>query len=130
VITQGDFRNIGNNPMQKPMCITSNLLWNKFADNFARPGLRLIQPDITHPYGTYTDFNQTLFGDGSVAGMELLDTTAGAMICPMQVGDPPPIGAKPLLLWSNGNASGYRLKAIKLDYPAKSVSFAVEIDWK
>ena len=36
-------------PMQKPMCITSNLLWNKFADNFARPGLRLIQPDITHP---------------------------------------------------------------------------------
>ncbi len=112
----------------KPQCLTSDLVWDAYFSNFVRPGLRLIQPDLVHERTPkYIDFSQTLFG--TKWGDELLDSLGGgAMMCPANIGDPLPAGAKPLLLWSDGGASGYRLKSILLNTADKSVTFTAEID--
>lgn len=120
-------------PLRKPTCISSDLVWDKFANNFVRAGLRLIQPDITHKYEALwsppkTNYSETLFGLGSLAGVDLLDKVAGGPVCPANIGDALPKGAQPLLRWSDGEASGYRLKGIKLNYTEKSTNFSVEID--
>jgi M6 family metalloprotease-like protein len=112
----------------KPMCISSDTLWDGYTSNFVRAGLRLIQPDLVHHYdGSYTDFGELLFGTG--LGQDLLDEPAGGeVVCPAQIGDPLPPGGTALLLWVDGNASGYRLKAITTDYTAKKTLFKVEIN--
>ena len=116
-------------PLLKPTCIASDLVWDTFSSNFLRPGLRLIQPDVTHLYEAgKTNFGETLFGNSGVKGVDLLDSAEGEMNCPAQIGDPLPPGGKPLLLWSNGKASGYRLKAIKTNYATNAVTFSVEIE--
>jgi hypothetical protein len=118
-------------PLLKPMCITSDLQWAGFSSNFLRPGLRLIQPDLVHKYlgGGVTDFGETLFG--TVSGVALLDQVPdGGAVCPTYIGDPLPEGGTPLLLWSDGSRSGYRLKEIKIDFGGLSVTFKTEIDGK
>jgi hypothetical protein len=113
-------------PLIKPTCLTSDLLWDSYFSNFVRPGLRLIQPDMTHERTNgFTNFGETLFGSNT--GMDLLDEAPGGQVCPTNIGDPLPVGGVPLLLWADGSASGYRLKTIKLDYVGKSVSFTTEI---
>ncbi len=118
-------------PLLKPMCITSDVQWDGFTSNFLRPGLRLIQPDLVHKYlgGDSTDFSETLFG--TQFGVALLDTLPnGGVVCPTYVGDELPNGGAPLLLWSDGTPSGYRLKEIKTDFAGKSVTFKTEIEGK
>jgi len=111
----------------KPMCVTSDEQWDSYSSNFVRPGLRLIQPDITHLFvGTGTSFGDTLFGNANKDGQDLLDSALGGPVCPIHVGDAPPAGAQPLLLWADGTASGYRLKTIRLDYSVPAVTFTVE----
>jgi M6 family metalloprotease-like protein len=113
-------------PLIKPTCLTSDLLWDSYFSNFVRPGLRLIQPDMTHErINGFTNFGETLFGTNT--GTDLLDEAPGGAVCPTNIGDPLPVGGVPLLLWADGSASGYRLKTIKLDYVGKSVSFTTEI---
>jgi len=113
-------------PLLKPVCLTSDLLWDSYFSNFVRPGLRLIQPDMTHERTNgFTNFGETLFGTNT--GADLLDEAPGGQVCPTNIGDPLPVGGVPLLLWADGSASGYRLKTIKLDYVGKSVSFTTEI---
>jgi hypothetical protein len=115
-------------PLLKPMCITSDFLWDSYFSNFVRPGLRLIQPDLAHEFiDGFIDFGETLFGTS--AGVDLLDEApGGVVVCPPNLGDPLPAGGVPLLLWADGSASGYRLKAIKLDLNGESVSFTTEIN--
>jgi M6 family metalloprotease-like protein len=118
-------------PLLKPMCITSDVQWSGFTSNFLRAGLRLIQPDLVHKYlgGGDTDFGETLWG--TQFGVALLDQLPkGGLVCPTYVGDPLPNGGAPLLLWSDGSPSGYRLKEIKTDFAGKSVTFKTEINGK
>lgn len=116
-------------PLILPRCITSDALWdNTYASNFLRPGFRLIQPDITHKYDNGSiSFADTLFGNFTPTGQNLLDAAEGA-VCPTNIGDVQPVGGQPLLVWSDGTASGYRIKMIKLDSVNKAVMFTLEID--
>ncbi len=112
-------------PLQNPVCIPNHEWLNKHASNYVRVGVRLIQPDFAHIYDfisndsgdDYAEFKQTLFGQ-AVGGMDLLD--AGTLSCPLSIGDPLPLGSEPLLLWSNGDPSGYNLLGIKTDFLTNS----------
>ncbi|MEP7343550.1 MAG: hypothetical protein ABI977_37870 [Acidobacteriota bacterium] len=113
-------------PLQKPMCLTSDVLWDSFTSNFVRAGLRLIQPDMRHTItaGGGTNFSDTLFGIGGL-GQDLLDRPAGGgMACPPSIGLP---GGVPLLLWADGSASGYQLKTIETDFPGQRTLFNLGI---
>ncbi|NOT59718.1 MAG: hypothetical protein HOP19_05770 [Acidobacteria bacterium] len=116
-------------PLQKPMCIASDLLWGTFASNLLRPGLRLIQPDMQHtfnPASGGTNFSETLFGANP--GQDLLDGSGGGgMSCAPNIGLP---GTVPQLIWVDGSASGYQLKGIKTDFAGQRTLFNIGIAGK
>lgn len=114
-----------------PPCV-SPLIWEDHFSNLMRAGLRLIQPDGTHEriceddgeggLDCYTDLSTVLWG--TVAGESISDT--GAEDCPPIIGDPLPEGVSPLLLWSDGSASGYRINGITVS-GGMTVTFEVEV---
>ncbi len=117
-------------PLIPPMCVDEGIWFHKHGSNFARVGLRLIQPDVSHVYdenndsdNDYAEFKELLFGTGP--GMDLLDD--GVLECTNNIGDPLPVGSEPLLRWVDGKSSGYNLLDITINYPL-SVSFELAID--
>lgn len=120
----------GCKPLQAPLCIPDNIWFDKHGSNYARIGVRLIQPDLVHlfdkdsfPSGDdYTGFSNTMFGGGE----ELLDNSP--ILCPTNIGDkmPDDTFAFPYLLWVDGKPSGYRIRNIIQTYP--SFKFDLEND--
>jgi hypothetical protein len=91
-----------------PFCVQPVAWWTAFADNFARAGIRLIQPDLGHLFSPVTgpELANKIWVSGSV------DDKGDAFACPALVGDPLPLGGEPRLLWADGTASGYGLADI------------------
>ncbi len=116
-------------PLKRPRCLTSDVVWDAFSNNYTRAGLRLIQPDMRHRFNAFngsTSFTDTLFGAG--VGQDLLDNPIGpGATCPSSIGLS---GGLALLQWADGSASGYQLKGIKTDFVSQRTLFNVEITGK
>lgn len=118
--------------MIPPVCVDL-VVWSdsdKHASNFARLGLRLIQPDLSHVWddqvyeneADFTEFEKLLFGD--FFGQDLM--SSGMLDCPNNIGDRLPPGSEPLLLWVDEDPSGYNLLDITTSHP--NVTFELVID--
>lgn len=117
-------------PMIPPACTAEGVWYHKHGSNFARLGLRLIQPDVAHVYdkdnnssdNDYAEFQELLFG--SWAGADLLDE--GTLECTNNIGDALPAGSQPLLRWVDGSKSGYNLLGITTS--GDSVTFLLTVN--
>jgi M6 family metalloprotease-like protein len=113
----------GCQTLNVPFCVAPASAWTAYANNFARAGIRLIQPDLVHlftPRSFSSDLTNKIWESGAI------DDVGFGFTCPKQIGDPLPFFGEPRLLWADGTASGYGLSNIAVNGDQVSLDVAVK----